>query len=385
MKETVRLLFVGDIMLNGVYAYRFGTESPKWVEPFLDLKPIFSQADIRIGNLESPLFVGSDTKKKKNSLGAPPGSVEALKYLGFTTLNLANNHITDQGQEGITKTCEILRASNISYFGAGENLNAALRPAVVHKNNISFAFLGYAEEKSDVGAQAATMSREGSAPFSLVRIGRDIAAVRDTVSHVVVSLHWGYQFDQYPEPRQIETARKIIDLGALIVYGHHPHVVQGMEQYRNGIILYSMGNFFSPDFKRADGCWFRFPKESYRSAIAQCEMGTDGVRSVSLVPLLFGPDCRIHLLSGNDESQAITVFDRLSDVLNEANYYRIWSKHHRKTKSWRARTELRLWWCGMAAVWRRIRARGLLASLKKFRLRHLIKLQRSVCRFFRPR
>jgi hypothetical protein len=384
MSETVRMLFVGDIALGGEDTSRYGAGSPKWAEPFLDIEPVFREADLRIGNLESPLFLSPSPEPKRNLLGAPPSSVEALRFLGFTALSLGNNHITDQGSEGITRTCEILDTCNISHFGAGKNLDAALRPAIVNGNGLSFAFLSYAAESPDVGAQLATESRAGCTPLSLDRIGQAIAAIRDTVSHVIVSLHWGYQYDHYPEPQQIEMARKIIDLGALIVHGHHPHVIQGMELYRNGLILYSLGNFFFPNFKRTDGCRFHFPKESWRTVAAQCEVSADGVRSVSLMPLFVGSDHRVHVLRGGAANQAIAELDRRSATLNAADYPERWSIHHKKTIAWRARAELRLRLCSEAkAVWNRVRTRGLVVVFTRLRARHLVEFFRHVRRFWR--
>ena len=350
------MLFVGDIALGGLYSTRYGAVSPNWTKLFLEISPIFRLPDLRIGNLESPLFINSSPQRKRNLLGAPPSSVDALDFLGFNALCLANNHITDQDPEGIARTVDILKSHNISYFGAGKDLDSACQPAFIQANGLSFAFLGYAAGSSDVGAQMATESREGCTPLSLDRIEHDIAALRNIVSHIVVSLHWGYQFDLYPEPRQIEIARKIIDLGALIVHGHHPHVVQGMERYRNGLILYSLGNFFFPNFKRSDGCWFRFPKESSRTAIVQCEVGVDGVRSVSLLPLWVGPNSRVNSLNGIAAVQAITEFDRRSAALQATDYPRRWSIHHKKTEAWRARAEFRLRLCGdLTAAWNRVR------------------------------
>ncbi|MCJ7481381.1 MAG: CapA family protein [Thermodesulfovibrionales bacterium] len=384
MRDTVRMMFVGDIALGGECASRYGAGSPKWTELFLDLKPLFCEADFRIGNLESPLFLSPTPQCKRNVLGATPESVEALSFLGFTALSLANNHITDQGPEGITRTCEILSACNISHFGAGENLDAALRPAFARVNDLSFAFLGYAAELQDVGAKPATESRAGCAPLSLDRIGQDIAAIRDTVSHIVVSLHWGYQFDHYPEPQQIEMARKIIDLGALIVHGHHPHVVQGMERYRNGLILYSLGNFFLPNFKRTDGCRFRFPKESLRTVVTQCVVGSDGVHSVSLVPLLVGSDYRVRVLHGSAANLTIAKLDRRSAALHTANYCEHWSIHHKKTMAKRARFEFRLRLCGgISSAWRHVRTRGLWGSIRRLRARQIAESIRKVRRFLR--
>jgi len=178
---------------------------------------VFQEADLRIGNLEEPLFRGTNSSAKRNVLGAPPESVTALSYLGFSALSLGNNHITDQGVEGITQTREILDSKGIKPFGAGENLEIAGRPAVLQDKNQSFAFLSYAMEGQDVGTRAATALTEGCVSLSIDRIEDDILEAGKTADHVLVSLHWGYQYDRYPAPDQITTARRMIDKGATVV------------------------------------------------------------------------------------------------------------------------------------------------------------------------
>jgi hypothetical protein len=384
MTDNIKILFAGDISLGGEYVSRFGSGSPDWAKPFSELESIFRSTDLRIGNLESPLFQGANPHKKRNLMGASSDSVKALNFLDFTALNLANNHFTDQGREGIKRTCKILDANGISYFGAGENLEAAVRPAIIHANGLSLACLGYASEAQDVGARTATISREGCAPLSLDRIERDIALIRGKVSHIIVSLHWGYQFDLYPEPEQVDLSRKIIDLGALIVHGHHPHVVQGLERYKNGLILYSLGNFFFPDFKRSDGCRFHFPKESWRTVIVQCEVDGDGVHSVSMVPLLVDSDYRIRLLRGHAADRAAAEYNRRSAVINKPDYVNYWSRHHKKTVTRRARLEGRLGLCaGIRLVWQRVRERGLWTLITRLRIRHLVEIIRRASHFIR--
>ena len=156
MREFARLLFVGDIALGGDYARQYGQGSPNWTAPFVEIRPIFRDADLRIGNLEEPLHRSSTPRRKRNLLGAQPESLAALSYLGFTALNLGNNHITDQGAEGIIRTRQMLKASGIAPFGAGENLEMAGSPAFARAKNLSFTFLGYAVQDQDVAAEAAT-------------------------------------------------------------------------------------------------------------------------------------------------------------------------------------------------------------------------------------
>jgi len=384
MRDFARLLFVGDISLGGDYAIRYGQGSPNWTEPFVEVRPVFRDADLRIGNLEEPLHRGTDPRRKRNLLGAPSESLAALRYLGFTALNLGNNHITDQGTEGITKTREALESSGIAPFGAGEDLETARKPAFAEANNLSFAFLGYAVEDQDVGAEAASDSREGCVPLSLECIERDVVAARRTATHVVVSLHWGYQHDRYPDPGQIAIARQIIDLGALVVYGHHPHVLQGVERYKHGLILYSLGNFFFPDFVRTDGLKSQFPRESHYTAAVLCDVGPSGVQSFSPVPLRVDSDYRMHVLRGRAATRATRSLALLSGALETPDYASSWRSHHSRTERKRRRQEERTKTRSeTASLLCRARTRGLAGSLRSLKGRHVTEMFRLVRRSVR--
>ena len=384
MRELARLLFVGDISLGGDYASQCAQGSSNWTDAFTEVRRVFQDADLRIGNLEDPLYRCSAPRRKRNLLGAPPESVTALNYLGFTALNLGNNHVADQGAEGIRKTREVLQSNGIAPFGAGENLETARRPAFAQAKNLSFAFLGYAVQDQDVGAEAATDSREGCVPLSLERIEHDIAAARGEATHVVVSLHWGYQYDRFPDPGQMATAHKIIDLGALMVYGHHPHVLQGMERYRHGLILYSLGNFFFPDFVRTDGVKFQFPKESRGTVAVVCDVGTSGVQSFSTVPLAVDSTHRIQVLQGRGAARATRSLASLSRALDAADYASFWRSHHSRTERKRFRQEERFRIHGeTAGIWHRARTWGVTGSLKILKGRHVMEMFRLVRRYAR--
>ena len=386
MRECARLLFVGDIALGGEYARRFGQGSSNWTGPFVNVRPIFHDADLRIGNLEEPLHRNPTPRKKRNLLGAPPESATALSFLGFTALSLGNNHITDQGADGISRTREILESKGIAPFGAGEDLETARKPAIAEAQNQTFAFLAYAEQDQDVGSEAATASAEGCVPLSLERIEDDIVEARRTAEHVVVSLHWGYQYDRYPDPRQIATARMIIDLGAVIVFGHHPHVLQGIERYNNGLILYSLGNFFFPNFIRTDGQKFRFPRESRTTAAVLCDVGRSGIQSFSTVAIRNDRNYRMRVLQGRAAAREKGSLTSLSRAIDTPDYDSFWRGQHNRTERKRRRREEMLQIRSeTASIWNQARSRGFVGSLRSMNGRHVqeaLRLCRRFTRFF---
>lgn len=380
MSEFARLLFVGDISLGGGYLERNGVGAPRCTTAFSEVRRVFQGADLRIGNLECPLVKGSSPRKKKNLLWAPPESVAALSYLDFTVLNLANNHITDQGAEGIAATRAALEARGIACFGAGPDLETAAAPAFGSAASLTFAFLGFADTGHDVNAEVAATSSEGCVPFSMELVEREIEAARAKASHVVVSLHWGYQYDRYPQPEQVAVARRIIDMGALIVYGHHPHVVQGFERYRHGAIFYSLGNFFFPDFSRTDGARYRFPNDARWTVAVVCDVDAAGVRSVSTVPLALDRHSRLRVIEGLAAARARRSVARFSRALQVPDYASLWRSRHARTERRRRRQEssLRVR-ADVVGVWQRARARGVAGSLKLVTGGRVVEMLRLAC------
>lgn len=381
MSNTTRVLLVGDMALGGDYAERFSSPSDDWSAPFADLRSLFCEADLRIGNLESPLARGQAPRPKRNCLSAPPEAARALDALGFTNLNLANNHITDQGAEALSATREILGGAGIECFGAGKNLAIASQPVFSHHHEQTFAFLGFAEADGDVGAVVAAESDAGCNPLSLERIVEALESVRSRVSHVIVSLHWGYQYDRLPSPDQIDMAHSIIDAGATIVHGHHPHVLQGVERYRDGLILYSLGNFFFSDFRRADGLHYRLPSGSRRTAAVLCDLDASGVRSHSCIPLRMTPSCRLRRSRGVQAIKVEYALSRLSKALSSSDYQRRWLAHHEKTRrSRKHHEEVIESRSRMRRSWQQARTDGWLPGLLRVRFRHFAELLRAVGR-----
>ncbi|MDH4226525.1 MAG: CapA family protein [Deltaproteobacteria bacterium] len=240
--EDITFIAVGDIMLSrGILRM---TEKLGNDYPFSEVSTELNKGDIVFGNLESVLGV-KRTKtyfQKPFNFIAPPESVLSLKDAGFTVLSLSNNHAMDFGPEPIDETRILLGAAGIAYFGAGQNASEAAEPVYVTVKGVKFAFLGYAiAHDSKVYA---TSSRAGIiSPWDHDRIRRAVKEVRKNADVVVVSLHWGVEYKLLPEKSDVRLAHKIIDWGADLILGHHPHVPQGVEEYKGGLIAYSLGNF----------------------------------------------------------------------------------------------------------------------------------------------
>jgi len=171
-----------------------------------------------------------------------PRFLTALTGAGIGVVSIANNHVFDYGSEGLFDTFLYLDSAGIRYVGAGRNMAEARRPYVFRKDSQSVGILGY---YGGGEAPGATVNRGGVARRDLATIREDVRLLHaaDSLMFVLVILHWGTELAEAPDHAQRAFARALIDAGVDAVIGHHPHVLQGIEKYRNGVIVYSLGNF----------------------------------------------------------------------------------------------------------------------------------------------
>jgi poly-gamma-glutamate synthesis protein (capsule biosynthesis protein) len=271
-ENNIRMIFVGDIMMSrnvkkDTYNY-FNGDYNRLLE---EVKPFFNGADVVFGNLENP--ISDERLSIKDNFGkiveypyhaavaytnfccnfnAEPETADALKWAGFTVLNFANNHSGNAGIKGIEDTLYNLQSVGINYVGAGFNLDEAHKPYIFEKNGIRIAVLGYSDMNKSIMWEA-TENQAGVAQYRADDVRRDIELTKPYADIIVVSYHFGIEGDFQPSDEQIKTSHQTIDNGAHIVVGHHPHVIQPVEVYKDGVIAYSLGNFvFDPNMQYRD-------------------------------------------------------------------------------------------------------------------------------------
>lgn len=221
------LIFGGDIMLSRtVNAKMEKYNNYNW--PLEKIASLFNEADLAIANLESPFIFSNNYQVLTGSFSfkANPKSVSALTLAGFDVLSLANNHILNQGQKGLEDTYRVLTEAKIDYVGSFEH-NLIIK----ERNGVKFAFLAYTYDKSDLIADLYDNS-----------ISLDIAKAKEQSDVVIVLMHAGTEYTSKPNQTQIDFAHLVIDSGADLVVGTHPHWPQIIEQYKNKTIIYSLGN-----------------------------------------------------------------------------------------------------------------------------------------------
>jgi len=241
---------VGDIMLAGKWAPLL--KSKGYDYPFVGVRKELASSDINFANLESPIAEsGHEYTGKKFRFRAEPQAAKALREAGFNLVTLANNHSMDFGGEALTETLRHLGNNGIALIGAGENLAEARNMALYTIKDKKIAFLGYS--LTQPFNFFAGQNRPGTAPGYEKLVSADIASARKQADYVIVSFHWGKEATSTVQAYQRTVAHKAIDAGADVIIGHHPHILQGIERYKNGIIFYSLGNFaFASKSRTAD-------------------------------------------------------------------------------------------------------------------------------------
>ena len=236
-------MFVGDIMLDDGP----GKEVAKGVDPFADLAATLRDADFAIGNLECVIATGGERVEKPYNFRVDPRAIPLLTRY-FDAVSVANNHSGDFGPEALVEQCERLEAAGLKYFGGGRNLAAARVPLLVELKGLRIAILGYNEFKPR--SFEATDTRAGVAWGVDEQVLEDIRLARSKYKAdlVIPYMHWGYEEEPEPNERQRTFSRVMIDAGADVIVGGHPHITQGAEYYNGHLIVYSLGNFVFDGF-----------------------------------------------------------------------------------------------------------------------------------------
>lgn len=245
-KKTT-LMFVGDMMLSR-YIGIVMEEQKDWAWPFRLVADYTRSADILFGNLEGPISDKGNNVGSIYSFRADPRVVDGLNLAGFDVLSVANNHIGDWNREAMEDTFRILGENNILYPGGGANKQEAHSAKIKEVNGVRFGFLAYTYPLSISGYMKATDTRAGVTDFNVENMTEDIKRAKEVVDIVIVSFHYGPEYSKTESASQRAWSRAAVDAGAKIVVGHHPHVTQRVEQYNDGYIAYSLGNFIFDQF-----------------------------------------------------------------------------------------------------------------------------------------
>lgn len=293
MPSEIVLTFGGDVMLSRVVGQRL-TKYQDFSWPFRQVAEIFSQADLAVVNLESPFTYGGDhlVLTGSFSFNADPQAIQGLRLAGLDLVSLANNHLGNQGKQGMKDTFDLLGKNQIAYAGAGLDFDGAHQGKILEAKGVKFGFLAYAYPED---LYLATATAPGIANLDIVQAQEDIAALKKQVDVIVVLMHAGVEYVDRPNAQQQRFARAVIDSGADLVIGHHPHWVQNWEIYDGKLILYSLGNLVF------DQMW---SQETREGAIAKIYFQGDRWQQAEILPVVI-EDYGQPRLADEKESQRI--------------------------------------------------------------------------------
>ncbi len=273
----VKLMAVGDIMMARTVGEHILSEGPEIV--FKDVLEILALADILAGNIESAITDTGEPAVKNFTFAAPPTSEKALALAGFDIAILGNNHSLDFGEDGLAQTVGLLQEQGIATLGTGLGRDAA-GPLFLEKNGVKIAFLSYVDvplelSQFDAHSWQATDETMGIAWANPEIISEDVRNAKENADVVIVFMHFGYEGSELPVGYQKNAAIAAIDAGATAVIGSHPHLLQHIEEYHGGLIVYSLGNFVF------DG--YGMPQN--RSAILELVVDKNGMLSRQWYPV----------------------------------------------------------------------------------------------------
>lgn len=250
VEPETKIYFVGDIMLaRGVRSSvnkNFKGDYNKLFENLGELK----DADILFGNLEGDVSDTGDNVGSIYSFRMNPEVLPALQNAGFDIVSFANNHVGDWNMAAFKDTLSRLNEIGILITGAGFTKAEVEEPTIIEKNGLKFGFIGF----SDVGPNwlEAKEKSPGILLASDPRIADIITNAKTKVDVLFVSFHWGTEYQKIHNNRQETLAHMAIDNGADMIIGHHPHVMEDIETYKDKTIIYSLGNFIFDQYFSKD-------------------------------------------------------------------------------------------------------------------------------------
>jgi len=252
-----------------------------------ELLDILEQAEYRIFNLEVPL---TDTENPIAKCGpnliAPASAIQGYKAIGADVLTLANNHILDQGADGLSATCRLLEQNKIGFLGVGNTPEEAAKPYQLECGGKKVGIYACAEHEFSI----VTERSPGANPFDPLESPDHVAELKKRCDYVVVLYHGGKEHYRYPSPNLQKVCRKLVEKGADLVICQHTHCIGCEEKYRGGTILYGQGNFL-----------FDHSSSEYWQTCLLVQVNDDF--SISYIPLVKKNETV--RLAGSTESQAI--------------------------------------------------------------------------------
>ncbi len=301
---AITIGFAGDIMIGRLVNEVISQKGYSY--PWGDVLPLLQRTDLNIINLETTLTTSTDRLPKTFNYKASPDRVKTLQEARIDIVNLANNHIRDFGDIGLLETIKTLDAAGIKHVGAGKNIDEAHKPVIITKNNVKIGIVGYTDNEPGWQAQENKSGTNYIKVGDIDKIHRYITPLHDKVDLLIVSIHWGPNMRERPTEEFINFAHAMIDAGVDIIHGHSAHIFQGIEIYKNKIIMYDTGDFVDDymvdPILRNDWSFFY-----------QVMVDKKGIKHVRLIPVIIN-NMQVNMAQGTEKSSIIKRMQKLSEV-----------------------------------------------------------------------
>ena len=301
---TASILVTGDLvpidkaeqmLISGEYEKAFGNFLPE-----------IRTSDLAVTNFETAATCGGEAIKKWGpNLRVNPEVLPALVKAGFDLFALANNHSRDWGNEAFIETMTHIENAGGKYVGGGKDLAGALEPYRCELNGIKVTVFNATMHQPC----CALADCPGANPLVPARLAAQIAAEKGRADFILVSIHDGKEQNPFVSRRIRENYRGFIDAGAHAVINHHPHIAQGYENYKNGFIAYSLGNFYFPSRNPAEapGFW-------YRGFAVKLDIAPGKVVKAQIIPHKLDPETQCLALMAGEE---LAAFEERIDKQNK--------------------------------------------------------------------
>ncbi len=295
--KSVRILFFGDMMLDR-NVFNLSKKANDFAYPFAKIDPYLqsSGADITVANLEGPITSSSSVSSVSYSMRFTISPLFVPEIASrFSTVGIANNHIMDFGKDGFMETRKFLSDASVPFFGDYLNRGDELS-TIVERNGVKVAFVGY----------------HALVEKNLSNILTEVRRLHNFADVIIVMPHWGEEYDNLPSDSQNADAKALIDAGADMIVGSHPHVVQTIGGYKGVPVFFSLGNFIFDQY---------FSKDTMQGLAVSADIMKDSSgkisASYSLKPVDVGRDSRPVIMSDTDSSPILSAIADRSDVSEE--------------------------------------------------------------------
>ena len=262
--DSLKILFLGDLMLDRHVGEKIKAKGFDYLFAGLNTEIDFKSFDVINANLEGAVTDNGAhyPPVMAYDFAFAPDVIANLKNYNLNYFNLANNHLSDQGEQGVKETYANLAKLNMKSYGCPDGQTGDCGFYIADIGGFKIGFLGFSMvyKKFDLGKAA-----------------KLVADLNNKTDLVIANIHWGTEYEHYFNKTQTETAYQLIDAGADLIIGHHPHVVEGIEIYNGKPIFYSLGNFIFDQYFSAD------TQEELAVAL---EFNSDKKVAIKLLPLI---------------------------------------------------------------------------------------------------